>query len=77
MKHALLLLIVLLGAAAAACASGVSEDEVFTATGIDSVDVRAEFLDVEVRADDGFTVSVDSQLPSESIFESRGYRLLH
>ncbi len=76
MKHALVM-IVLLGAAAAACASGVNEDEAFTTTAIGSVSVRAEFLDVEVRADDGSAVSMDAELPSDSVFESRGYRVLH
>jgi hypothetical protein len=77
MKHALLVLMILVAAAGAACASGVSEEEVFSSAGIDSVSVRAEFLDVEVQADDGLAVSMNSELPSESIFESRGYRVLH
>jgi hypothetical protein len=77
MKHAFLVVMVLLAASCAAFASGESEEGVFSSTGIDSVSVRAEFLDVEVTAEDGWTVSMDSALPPESIFESRGYRLVH
>ena len=77
MKHAFFGLIVLLAAAGCGFASGVSEDRVFTSTGIDSVTVKAEFLDVEVKADDGLGVSMTSELPGDSVFESQGYRLLH
>ena len=77
MRRALYGLIVLLGAAATGFASGVSEEGVFTSAGIDSISVRAEFLDVEVKADDGFAVSMASELPQDSVFESRGYRVMH
>jgi len=77
MKQAIVALMILLAAAGTAGASGVGEEQVFTSTGIDSVSVRAEFLDVEVKTDDGLAVSVDAELPPDSPFEPRGYRLLH
>jgi hypothetical protein len=77
MKHAFLGLTVFLAAAVWGFASGASEEGVFTSTGIDSVSVKAEFLDVEVKADDGFDVSLTSELPADSPLEPRGYRLLH
>jgi hypothetical protein len=77
MKHAFLVLVILLAVVGAAGASGVSEEEAFSSTGIDTVSVRAQFLDVEVRAEDGLAVSMNADLPTESIFESRGYHLVH
>lgn len=75
MKQALVGLIIVLAAAGWGFASGASEEGVFTSTGIDSISVKAEFLDVEVKADDGLSVSMTSDLPADP--ESRGYRLLH
>jgi hypothetical protein len=77
MKQALIGLIVLLAVAGAGFASGVSEEDVFTSIGVDSVSVRAEFLDVEVKSDEGFGVAMTADLPSDNLFESRGYRVLH
>lgn len=61
----------------AAFASGASEDESFSCPGIETVSVNAEFLDVEINGDDGSAVSMSSDLPSDSPFEGRGFKLLH
>ena len=41
------------------------------------VSINAEFLDVEISGDDGTAVTMTSDLPSDSSFGGRGYRLLH
>ena len=61
----------------AAFSSGAQEDDSFSCPDIQAVSVNAGFLDVEISGHDGVAVSVSSDLPSESFFAFRGYRLLH
>lgn len=61
----------------AAFGSGASEEESFSCPGIETISVNAEFLDVEISGDDGAAVSMSSDLPSDSPFGARGYKLLH
>jgi hypothetical protein len=77
MRHFLVAVVVLVIAAGATFASGVGEEESFSAWGIDSVSVKADFLDVEVSADDGLVVSMSSDLPPDSPFAARGYKVRH
>jgi hypothetical protein len=63
--------------AAAAFASGAREDESFSYTGIDRVEIKSDFLDVEVRAEEWFSASMRSDLPQDSFFEQRRYTVKH
>ena len=72
-----MVILALVAVAGAAFASGASEEGRFASPGIDSISVKAEFLDVEIQADDGLGVSMRADLPTDSLFESRGYRVLH
>ncbi len=77
MRHLAAALLAALTISCAAFGSGASEDDSFSYPGIDTVSVNAEFLNVEVSGDEGSDVSVSSDLPSDSLLESRGYKLLH
>jgi hypothetical protein len=61
----------------AAFASGASEDESFSCSGVETISVNAGFLDVEISGDDGSVVSMSSDLPPNSPFGGRGCKLLH
>jgi hypothetical protein len=77
MRHRTIVLLALLAVAGAAFASGASEEDRFTSLGIDSISMKTEFLDVEIQADDRLGVSMRADLPTDSLFDSRGYRVLH
>ena len=77
MRHLAALILATFAMSCAAFGSGAREEEEFTCTGIEAVSVNADFLNVEVSGDEGFAVSVSSDLPSDSLFGARGYRLLH
>lgn len=64
-------------ATVAAFASGEREELAFSYPSVRSLIVRSEFLDVEVRAEAGFPLSMSADLPWDSFFEPRGYRVLH
>jgi hypothetical protein len=70
-------IIILAIAAGSAFASGAREARSFEYPGIDSVYVKAEFLDVQVRGSIGFAVSMSSDISSGSLFGSRGYKVMH
>jgi DUF4097 and DUF4098 domain-containing protein YvlB len=63
--------------AAAGFASGAREDESFSYSGIEKVQVRADFLDVEIRSEDGSSASMRSDLPQASFFEQRNFTVKH
>jgi hypothetical protein len=77
MRHRIIVILALLAVAGAAFASGASEEDRFASLGIDSISVKTEFLDVEIQADDRLGVSMRENLPADSLFGSRGYRVLH
>lgn len=77
MRQRIIVILALLAVAGAAFASGASEEERFASLGIDSISVKTEFLDVEIQGDDRLGVSMRADLPSDSLFDSRGYRVLH
>jgi hypothetical protein len=77
MRHLAAAIFAALTLSCAAFGSGASEDDSFSCPGIDAVFVNAEFLNVEVSGDEGFAVSMSSDLHSDSLFGDRGYRLLH
>jgi hypothetical protein len=56
---------------------GRQEEEAFSYQGIDQVEIKGEFLAVEVTADDGLSVSMASDLPEDSAFSPRSYRVKH
>jgi hypothetical protein len=58
-------------------ASGVREDESFSYLGVEKVDVRGDFLDVEIRSEDGFSASMRSDLPQDTFFEQRHFTVKH
>ncbi len=64
-------------AAAAGFASGTQEDESFSYPGIERVEVRADFLDLEVRAELGSSASLRADLPEDTFFEQRHYAVKH
>src|SRR5208283_3483123 len=77
MRHAAAAILGMCVLSCAAFGSGASEDESFSCPGIETVSVNAEFLDVEISGDNGSAVSLSSDLPSDSPFGGRGYKLLH
>ncbi len=56
---------------------GAREEETFSYQGIDQVEVKGEFLAVEVTASDGLSVSMTSDLPEDSALSPRNYRVKH
>jgi hypothetical protein len=56
---------------------GAREEETFSYQGIDQVEVKGEFLAVEVIAGDGLSVSMTSDLPEDSELSPRHYRVKH
>jgi hypothetical protein len=56
---------------------GAREEETFSYQGIDQVDIKGEFLSIEVIAGDGFSVSMTSDLPEDSELSPRHYRVKH
>jgi hypothetical protein len=72
-----IILLVLLAAAGTVFASGENEEKSFSSPGIESVYVKAEFLDVQVEAGERFSVSMNAQLPGDSLFGSRNYMVEH
>jgi len=75
-----LLSICALLAMAAGCMAfsmGAQEEETFSYQGIDKVEVKGEFLAVEVTAGDGLSVSMTSDLPEDSALSPRNYRVKH
>lgn len=77
MRHLAAAVFAALTMSCAAFGSGASEDDSFSCLDIDAVSINAEFLDVEVSGDEGFAVSMSSELPSDSLLGGRGYKLLH
>jgi hypothetical protein len=77
MRHRIMVILAFLAVAGTAFASGVSEEDRAAILGLDSLSVRAEFLDVEIQADDTPGISMRADLPADSLFGSRGYRVLH
>jgi hypothetical protein len=73
----LLVVVLLAAASASAFASGVREDESFSYSGIERVEVKAESLAVEVRGEGGFSVSMRSDLPADSFIEPRRFTVKH
>jgi hypothetical protein len=69
MRHLAAAILAALALSCAAYGSGASEEESFSCPGIEAVSVRAEFLNVEINGDDGWAVSISSDL--------RGCKLLH
>jgi hypothetical protein len=66
-----------LALAGTASCSGIGEADSFSLVGVNSIQVRAGSLDIEVHATDVFGVSVNANLPQQSLFDSRSYRLMH
>ncbi len=62
---------------AAGFASGVREDESFSYPGIEKVEVRGDFLNIEIRCENGLSASMRSDLPQESLFEQRNFTVKH
>jgi DUF4097 and DUF4098 domain-containing protein YvlB len=62
---------------AIASASGAREDDSFSYPGIDRLEIRAEFLNVEIRGGEGSSVSMRADLPEDSFFESRSFTVKH
>lgn len=60
-----------------AFALGAKEDESFSYMGIDRMEVNAVFLDVEVSGDEGFSVSLRSDLPESTLFQPRNFTVKH
>lgn len=56
---------------------GAREEETFSYQGIDQVEVKGEFLAVEVTAGDGLSVSMTTDLPEDSDLSPRPYRVMH
>jgi len=56
---------------------GAREEETFSYQGIDQVEVKGEFLAVEVTASDGLSVSMTSDLPEDSALSPRNYTVKH
>ena len=77
MKRACMIMLLFITAACAAFASGEPEESGFSYPDIGSVEVRADFLDVDMRLADAFSVSMTADLPEDSFFESRGYAVKH
>jgi hypothetical protein len=57
--------------------TGARELETFTYRGIDQVEVKAEFLAVEVRTGSESTVAMTSELPDEFVTGPRNYIVKH
>ena len=77
MRHRIIVFLVMFAIAGAAFASGAGEEDRFASLGADSISVKTEFLDVEVLADDRLGVTLDADLPADSLFAARGYRIMH
>ena len=75
-KHVLIALFVTV-TAAAAFASGANEDESFSSPDIHSIEIRGEFLNVEVTGDRTDAVSMRSDLPEDTFFEPRNFTVMH
>jgi DUF4097 and DUF4098 domain-containing protein YvlB len=58
-------------------ASGAREEESFSYTGITRIEIRAMFLDVKVRGEYGDTVQMRSDLPEETFFAPREFKVRH
>jgi hypothetical protein len=56
---------------------GAREEETFSYQGIDQVEVKGEFLAVEVTTGDGLSVSMTSDLPEDSALSPRNYGVKH
>lgn len=56
---------------------GAREEGTFSYQGIDRVEVKGEFLAVEVGVGDGLSVSMTSDLPEDSALSPRNFRVKH
>jgi hypothetical protein len=76
MKRIGIVLAVILVVTAASFAEGAAEGDSFTLAGIDSITVRAGFLDVQVIGTDGYSVRVRADLPQGFLWSSPAYHVV-
>ncbi len=68
---------VIIASSFAAFASGEKEDDNFSSSGIERMEINAEFLNVELRGEDRSSVSMSSDLSQGGFFGSRGFTVRH
>ncbi len=77
MKRNVIIAFAILASSFAAFASGGKEDENFSFSGIERMEIDAEFLNVELRGEDRSSVSMSSDLSQGGLFGSRGFTVRH
>ncbi len=77
MKKSILCVLFILASVFPAFSSGAKEEESFSYEGIRNIEIRGQFLNVEIRGSGGSAARMRSDLPQDFFFSGKGFQVKH